>query len=163
MAIRDRVNRSIESLSDEYGEILVSTLKRNIVDVDKYATGDLVDTMYYEVKTDGVKSVIRLNANHYLRFVDQGRRPGKYPPLSAISKWARVKGISQRAVFPIARKIAERGTPASNVINKTLDQVKREFLPIYEKNLAAIVGVVLVNDIFNQTTTKGTIISKKLR
>jgi hypothetical protein len=163
MAIRDRVNRSIESLSDEYGEILVAKLKKNIADIDKYATGDLVDTMYYEVKSDGVKSVIRLNANHYLRYVDKGRRPGKYPPLWAISKWATVKGISQRAVFPIARKIAERGTPATNVINKTLDQVKSEFLPIYEKNLADIVGVVLVNDIFNQTTTKGTIISKKLR
>lgn len=161
MAIRDRVNRSIESLSDEYGELLVAALKKNLADVGKYASGDLIDTMYYEVKTADGKSLIQLSANSYLRFVDKGRAPGKYPPLSAISRWASIKGISQRAVFPIARKIAEKGIPATNVINTTLDEVKRQFLPIYERNLADIVGVVLVNDIFNQTTTKGRIISKK--
>lgn len=163
MAIRDRVNRSIESLSDEYGELLVAALKKNLADVGKYASGDLIDTMYYEVKSAEGKSVIQVYANSYLRFVDKGRAPGKFPPLWAISKWASIKGISQRAVFPIARKIAEKGIPATNVINTTINQVNENFIPTYRQNLADIVGVVLANDIFNQTTTRGTIISKKLR
>ena len=163
MAIRDRINRSIESLSDEYGEMLVDALKKNLADLNKYATGDLVDSMYYETKTADGKAVIQLSANHYLRFVDKGRAPGKFPPISAISKWASIRGISQRAVFPIARKIAEKGIPATGVVNKTIQEVRSKFLPMYERNLADIVGVVLVNDIFNQTTTSGRIISKKLR
>lgn len=163
MQIRDRVNRSIESLADEYGEMLVSALKKNLADLNKYASGDLVDTMYYETSTAEGKALIKLSANDYLRFVDKGRAPGKFPPLKAISRWASIRGISQRAVFPIAKKIAEKGIPATNVVNKTIDEVKTSFLPIYERNLADIVGVVLVNDIFNQTTTKGRIISKKFR
>lgn len=163
MAIRDRINRSIESLSDEYGEMLVDALKKNLADLNKYATGDLVDSMYYETKTADGKAIIQLSANHYLRFVDKGRAPGKFPPISAISKWASIRGISQRAVFPIARKIAEKGIPATGVVNKTIQEVRSKFLPMYEQNLADIVGVVLVNDIFNQTTTSGRIISKKLR
>lgn len=163
MAIRDRINRSIESLSDEYGEMLVDALKKNLADLNKYATGDLVDSMYYETKTADGKAIIQLSANHYLRFVDKGRAPGKFPPISAISKWALIRGISQRAVFPIARKIAEKGIPTTGVVNKTIQEVRSKFLPMYERNLADVVGVVLVNDIFNQTTTSGRIISKKLR
>lgn len=143
--------------------MLVDALKKNLADLNKYATGDLVDSMYYETKTADGKAVIQLSANHYLRFVDKGRAPGKFPPISAISKWASIRGISQRAVFPIARKIAEKGIPATGVVNKTIQEVRSKFLPMYERNLADIVGVVLVNDIFNQTTTSGRIISKKLR
>lgn len=163
MAIRDRINRSIESVSDEYGELLIDKLRKNLADIDKYATGQLVDTMYYDVMAADGKSVIRLNANSYLRFVDKGRAPGKFPPLQMISRWCSVRGISQRAVFPIARKIAQKGIPPTNVINLTIAEVEKAFLPIYEKHLADIVGVVLVNDIFNQTTTKGRIVAKKLR
>jgi len=153
----------MESFSNEYGELLVGKLRKALADRDKYATGNLVDTMYYEVATADGKSVVRVNANDYLRFVDKGRAPGKFPPLSAISRWASVRLISQRAVFPIARKIARQGIPPTNVIALTIEEVNREFLPMYEKHLANLVGVVLVNDVFNQTTTRGRIIPKKLR
>lgn len=163
MSIRDRINRSMESVSDEYGELLVDKLKKNLADLDKYATGDLVDTMYYEATTANGKSVIGLVANHYLRYVDRGRAAGKFPPLQAISRWARVRGISQRAVYPIARKIAKKGTPPTYVINKTIKEVTEEFLPLYAEHMKDIVGVVLRNDIFNQTTTSGRIVPRNLR
>jgi len=163
MAIRDRINRSMESVSDEYGELLVEVTKKNLADLDKYATGDLVDTMYYETVTADGKSVIQLVANEYLRYVDKGRKIGKFPPLQAISKWASVKGISQRAVFPIARKIAQKGIPATDVINKSIKEVNEKFIPLYTEHLKDIVGVILVKDIFNQTTTSGRIVPRNLR
>lgn len=164
MAIVDRINRSIESFSDEYGELLVKNLKRSLVDEGKYNTGTLVDTMYYDVKVneDG-KSVINITAEDYLRYVDKGRRPGRFPPIRKISKWASSKGISQRYVFPIARKIAEKGIKATNVVKKSIEKTNREFLPQYESQLSKLVGVVLVNDIFNKTTTQGKIVPKNLR
>ena len=45
----------------------------------------------------------------YYRVMEEGRRPGKFPPLSAISAWATRKGIPQGAVYVIARAIARRG------------------------------------------------------
>lgn len=164
MAIVDRINRGIESLADEFGELLVTTLKRNLVDEGKSATGSLVDSISYSVKVnaDG-KAVLELDAEDYLRFVDKGRKVGKFPNITAISKWARVRGISQRAVFPIAKSIADKGIKATNVVNKSIDTTLRAFLPEYKKNLADLIGVVILNDIFNQTTTKGKILPKNLR
>ena len=163
MPIQESVNRSIASLADEYGEVLVRTLKRELVDEGKYATGSLIDTMFYDVRLDNSLAVVELNANPYLRYVDQGRRPGKFPPIQAIRRWVNVRGLPARATFPIARAIAQRGIPATNVVNRSIDLTEAEFLPEYEQNLADLVGIVLVNDIFNQTTTQGRILPAGLR
>ena len=79
------------------------------------------------------------------------------------SKGARARGISQRAVYPIAKKIADRGIKPTNVVDKTYKETIKQFKPVYENHLKDIVGVVLKNDIFNQTNTKGVIIPKNLR
>ena len=155
--IVDRVNRGIDSIVDEYGDILVTKLKRNLVDLGKYASGSLVDTLSYEVKTVDGKAVLRMSSESYLRFVDKGRKPGTFPNIRAISKWASIKGISQDAVFPIARAISQRGIPKTDVINE------EAFLPIYKKQLKNLVGVVLVEDVFSKTNTKGQMIPKNLR
>jgi len=163
MAIQTRVNRSLASLFDEYGEKLVENLKRALVDVGKYSTGGLVDSISYNVKVADGKVLVELDAQDYLRFVDKGRRPGTFPNISAIERWANARGISQRYVFPIALKIKEEGIPATNVVKKSLDKTNKEFMPIYREQLSKMIGLVLVNDVFNQTTTQGRIISKKFK
>lgn len=164
MMIVDRVNRGIESLADEFGEALVTVLKRGLVDEGKYATGSLVDTVSYGVKVNSEgKAVIQISAADYLRYVDKGRKPGKFPNITAISNWVSAKGISQDAVFPIARKIAEQGIPATNVLRDSIKEVEQIFRPKFEKQMQNLVGVVLTNDVFSATNTQGKIISKNLR
>lgn len=57
------------------------------------------------------KAKVSLPRNlEYYHVMEFGRKPGgKLPPLPAIAAWARRKGISASAVFPIARAIARRG------------------------------------------------------
>jgi len=164
MAIVDRVNRGIESIAEEFGELLVTNLKQGLKDEGKSNSGSLVNSIRYTVKTnsDG-KAVLALEAEDYLRFVDKGRKPGTFPNITAISKWARAKGISQRAVFPIAKKIADEGIEATNVVSTSIDKTVKAFLPKYKKQLTDLLGVVIMKDIFNQTTTKGKILPKNLR
>ncbi len=55
---------------------------------------------------------------HYFYQQRNGRRPGKFPPISAILDWIRIKGITPRdsntterqLAFLFARKIANSGT-----------------------------------------------------
>ena len=163
MAIVDRVNRDMQSFSDEYGELLVKELRRQLAVKDKYATGTLADTMYHQVKTVEGKSIVKIYAEPYLRQVDKGRAAGKFPNMTALSKWLDVRLIPQEALFPIGRKIKEKGIKPTPIITPSIKEIEREFLPKYEKQLANMVGVVLENDVFNQTTTKGRIISKKFK
>ena len=163
MAIKDRSNSTLKKVSNDYGELLVKTLKRNLKRLGKNASGSLVNGMYYEVKEADGKTAIHLNANDYLRNVDKGRKPGKFPNMAAISRWASIKGISQKAVFPIARSIAKKGIPKTDVINITIKEVHKIFVPSFKKEMENMVGTILVNDIFNASNTKGHMVAKKLR
>jgi hypothetical protein len=72
----------------------------------------------------------------YYFFVEQGRKPGRYPPLNMISTWARVKkGIPQfrdkkgrfisneQRTFLIARSIAKYGFGATPFIDNAVNAV----------------------------------------
>tara|TARA_B110000285_G_scaffold132446_1_gene148655 strand:- start:751 stop:1311 length:561 start_codon:yes stop_codon:yes gene_type:complete len=67
----------------------------------------------------------------YVEYVEDGRRPGKQPPMSDILKWVRIKPLKPRDLktgkfltanlktlkqiaYLIARKIGKYGTPATN-------------------------------------------------
>lgn len=162
------LNRGSEDMLNKMGEEIVKRLQDKLIEGGehgpKLASGSLIGTMRSEVvSNEEGKSVLRIYAEDYLRYVDKGRRPGSFPPISAIREWTRTKMIPERAAYPIARKIAEEGIKPLNIINPTIDEVTLEFKPEMEKEMARLVGVVLVNDVFNQTTTKGRIVAKSLR
>lgn len=73
------------------------------------ATGSMSRDIHAKIST--TKAIVHMPRNlDYYHVMERGRRPGgRLPPLDAISRWAAVKGISQSAVFPIARSIARRG------------------------------------------------------
>jgi hypothetical protein len=60
-------------------------------------------------------------------YVERGRRPGKAPPLAAVSGWARRHGVSP---YVVARAIGRRGVRAAPFL-----------IPAYEKNRARIIDL----------------------
>ena len=72
----------------------------------------------------------------YYFFVDAGRKPGRFPPLNVIDRWAvQKKGLTnirnekgqfiprKSQVFLYARSIAEYGYAGTNFIQKTIDKI----------------------------------------
>lgn len=74
-----------------------------------------------EVNTNQTGSRLRgsIDGEHYTRQLIDGRKAGKFPPISDIMQWVKDKGIAKNAAkeseiksiaFLIARKIAREGT-----------------------------------------------------
>lgn len=105
-----------------FGKEYIAELSNELRRLDKKASGKLLQSLDTRViKTAfGTLYTIQLRAEDYLQYVDAGRRPGTYPPISKIRQWTRVKGIPENAAFPIARKIKEKGIKPTNVISKSL-------------------------------------------
>lgn len=99
----------------DYVKILTALLKKK----GKVGSGALINSLDYRIQESANQISIIIQSNDYLKFVDEGRKPGSYPPIQAISKWATLKGISQEAVFPIARSIYKFGIKPTNVIQET--------------------------------------------
>jgi hypothetical protein len=119
--------KTLKEFGKDYVKILTIFLKKN----RKIASGALVNSINFKLKETAEQILIILESNDYLEWVDKGRKPGKYPPLKAISEWARLKGISQDAVFPIAKKIFKFGIEPTNVIQDTITEI--ETSPTFRK------------------------------
>ena len=134
--------QTLKEFGKDYVKILTIFLKKN----RKVASGALINSINFKLQEKAKEILIILESNDYLEWVDKGRRPGKYPPIRAISEWARLKGISQNAVFPIARKIFKFGIEPTNVIADTIKEIETSptFQKRYEdtllKNVEEIMG-----------------------
>lgn len=109
---------------DEYGQETVLTMQNILIAAGKDATGTLINSISYEILYDGAMLTLEFDMADYGIYVDQGRRPGKMPPISNIADWCRVKGIPQTAAFPIARKIGKEGIPATPFFSSTVESTR---------------------------------------
>ena len=99
---------------------------------------------YYELK-DKIKFVMNVNGNFYeiefnapsyWKWANDGRRPGKMPPVNVIADWVRRRNIAPYALkngklptedqlaFMIANKIGRDGTAGIHFLEKSIDEQK---------------------------------------
>lgn len=94
-----------------------------------------------EIRRRGTKSPIGVIANPiiYHDFVEDGRGPGKRPPVTALIPWVASKlgvppGPERRSVaFLVARKIGQAGTPAQKMVEEGWDETRDEIKPRLKK------------------------------
>lgn len=96
--------------------ILEADQRRNVAQ----DTRRLMGSITREVQGEGAVLTGRVGPSlGYGLFVERGRRPGKFPPISAIQGWARRHGIPP---FLVARAIARRGTRPQPFVQPSLDK-----------------------------------------
>lgn len=95
------------------------------------ASGSLGDTASVEVELSGSKLIVSLNLEHYWRYVEYGRRPGKMPPIDNIAEWIRIKPVVPKPIdgkvpsnkslaYLIARKIGREGIQGRRPLEATV-------------------------------------------
>jgi hypothetical protein len=109
----------IKIFGDEYIKILTD----NLLKAGKEASGNLIRSLDWRMAKTADTVQMLIEGEEYLLYVDRGRRPGKFPPISAIESWCRIKGINQKAAFPIAKNIFKFGIPPTNVIEKSRQRI----------------------------------------
>ena len=103
---------------------------------------------YYELK-DKIKFVMNVNGNFYeiefnapsyWKYANDGRRPGKMPPVNVIADWVKRRNITPYALkngklptddqlaFMIARKIGRDGTTGIHFLEKSVTEAENYFI-----------------------------------
>jgi hypothetical protein len=128
----ENLKKELELFGDEY----IKELTIQLIQLDKVATGSLLRSLDYEIieKVEGQFEVI-IKSLDYLKFVDEGRRPGKQPPLKPILSWVKTRNIrfknkngqgflkNEQTAFIIRRSIGQKGIKKTDVLKKTLGNV----------------------------------------
>jgi len=135
--INDLIKQNPQVL-EMWGREYVDILTKNLLQAGKRASGKLINSLDHRVKMDSEGWIIEILGEDYLEYVDQGvdgifsvygspyRYTNKMPPVSEISKWCSIKGISQSAAFAIAKNIFKFGIEPTYAISKTEREFKVE-------------------------------------
>lgn len=121
---------------NKIGDMYIAELTKNLLSLNKKASGNLINSLDYDVikVVDGF--LLELKAASYLRYVDSGRKPGKMPPPDDILKWVKVRNlkfrspkgrfITQKATaFVIAKSIGKKGIKPTHVLQTTIDNIMK--------------------------------------
>lgn len=106
------------------------------------ALAESMRTIRVEVEAGGQTISIVADLEEYWKYLEHGTAP-HWPPIDAIRRWIEIKPVIPRPgpdgriptpsqlAFLISRKIAEVGTPATNLLQTTKDNV----IPLYEARI----------------------------
>ena len=126
----DNLQIALDSFINDF----IKTYKSLLIRDDKKASGNLISSLKpvtLQFKNNKFEADISIAS--YWKYVEYGRRPGKFPPINKILNWIKVKPVIPRPMnglkpptepqlaFLIARKIARDGIKAGNQFKEALD------------------------------------------
>lgn len=148
----------------EYAVRLRNTYQDKLIKDGKIASGELLNSVEYIIDRDGNSISVSLQLAEYWKWVENGRGPGKFPPIDAIMSWIRIKPIipdersgrlptEKQLAYLIGRKIAEEGIEAGNQLSDTQKELQEEWMRKIEEAITKDVEEN-VNIIFSQFLIK---------
>ena len=128
---------NLQQVLDDFTKDVADTYKSLLLRDGKNATGELISSikpMEPEL-VDGTFECSLSLAPHW-KYVENGRRPGKFPPIDDILEWVKAKPqlarpnrldrkelTPKQLAFLVARKIANKGIPPGNQLEEAMDIV----------------------------------------
>lgn len=123
------VNDNIKDLCSK----LLKAYTVNINTTGHSASRQLEQSAKYLCEFNGSLFEVYFVLEDYWKFLERGRKPGKFPPIDAIEEWIRVKPVipsaysgrvptTKQLAFLISRSIARNGTEPTQLLKSTLSE-----------------------------------------
>ena len=136
----------------------VAELYRRQLEADGVNASGALSTFTTEYEWNGEHFILYFNLVEYWKYAENGRGPGRFPPIDAIRNWIQVKPVvpvpdargkiptTNQLAFLISRKIAREGTQGKHSLTKAM--LSTEMDPIIEAITKA-----LMDEIHNEIVT----------
>lgn len=128
---------NLQQVLDDFTKDVAETYKGLLLRDGKNATGELISSIK-PMTSELVDGTIQcsLSLAPYWQYVENGRRPGKFPPIDNILDWVKAKPqlarpnrldrkelAPKQLAFLVARKIATKGIQPGNQLSEAMDIV----------------------------------------
>ena len=119
--------KNLMEVLTSYAQSLEEAYRGQVLD-NSYASGRLFDSVRSIIQVDENYIVVFLNLEDYWKYLEDGRAPGRFPPVDRIREWIRVKPIvpypdsrgrvpsPDQLAFLIGRSIAENGIEGKHLL-----------------------------------------------
>lgn len=124
---------NLEKALNDFISDFINTYKGLLIRDNKKATGDLIRSIKpIEINFESSKYTGSISLAYYWKYIEYGRRPGKFPPPNKILDWVKIKPVIPRPIngikptekqlaFLISRKIARDGIKPGNQLEEALN------------------------------------------
>jgi len=157
--------KELESLIEEFGDEIVTSIIQKLIEKDKRASSDLINSINYQIVTDSENSInLKIFAEDYFKWVELGRKENsreapvdktKLPRIGPLKKWCQIKGISN-VNFPYKLRYSIyfngiKPTPilsevlASAKFNSTLKMFEDDYVTHVEDRINKLVQLYWLN------------------
>jgi len=139
-------------LSTELGRVMKNALVDQLRASGKVSTGKLINSLQINVVPGIDGPVIELAGNSYYAVIEDGRKPGKYAPISPLKQWIKAKGIESdegkitARAYAISNSIKRKGIKATPLTDNTFNQS----LPLFDRIIDDVMGRELDNYLTQQ-------------
>lgn len=145
--VSSEILQNFLSTLDEYSQRAEELYKRKLTDKGINASYKLLNSVETVVRRNDDTFTVTINLEPYWYYVENGRKAGKFPPLSKILDWIRIKPVipysdsrgrlptEEQLAFLIARKISRDGTEPKRVLAETVEELNRYYLPKLQQAL----------------------------
>lgn len=124
---------TIEVLN-KYGQLLVEEYKSRLDSENITASSNLKNSVKYILNVNDADIELNLSLAHYWKYVDNGRKAGKWPPIDKIIEWIKVKPIipdnrfgrlptEKQLAYLIGRKIYEKGIEPKHTLHNSINDI----------------------------------------
>ena len=131
---------------NDYGKFLVEEYKDNLILDNKNASDNLYNSVKYIVDTSTKgRFEVKISLLEYWKYIENGRRAGKFPPITAIKEWIKVKPVlpkpmsngklptEQQLTYLISRKIALDGIKPNPILEKSIKSITESMMEFIEE------------------------------
>lgn len=128
--------KNLREALETYGQVLEDVYREELANNNAFASGRLFDSVKHIVEVDDKTIELSLELEDYWKWVEEGRAPGKFPPLGKIAEWIKIKPVApypdakgrvpstEQLAFLIGRKIAEEGTEGRHLLERSIESTQ---------------------------------------
>lgn len=156
--------KHLKETLEQYANDVKNLYQDNLVKDDATASGELLNSVKYILNFNAKTFEVSLSLLDYWKYVENGRRAGKFPPPDKIKRWIEIKPVLPRPyngklptidqlTYLICRKIKLEGIKPRPLLKSTLNEINKE----YENKISEALTQDLENDldsIFALITTR---------
>lgn len=141
-SLAPRLTQAIETSHEQSARETVNEVRHEIVAVGAVASFSFLNSIEKQFENRGaVQAWLAGSTAPHAPFVEYGRRPGKQPPVDAITRWIALKPIEigdrkiRSVAFAIARRIGKRGIKPRFPFRRAVEAMTPRVGQIFEERL----------------------------
>lgn len=154
---------NLSKVLEEYAIEVRNKYQDNLINSDRIASGELLNSVEYIVEKDNMHISVSLSLLDYWKYIEYDTKP-HWPPVDKIKEWIKVKPVlpdnrfgklptPDQLAYLIGRKISLEGTSGTDDLHRAVDDINNRFMERIEDAISKDIdeaSTVILTEFFTE-------------